>query len=674
MRYYLNYNNDEDFVRGLLILFYPFTNELEDIHEKDIDLLYKENKSSIQSVRDIFEKHKVMTDIIQTLYKESEKKDKDDDNDGEAEETYETLEEETTSTEDIEKFEKWAKEQAHKSINQNKTLTSLIQMQELRKLIINLNEEQRRIFDDFCERLIIDDENSFYLYIAGDAGTGKSYLLRLMIEIVKHIKMKSGDDLKKPPAIVMAPTANAAFIINGKTIESSLGILSRNDNSFQKANPARISNFTFLYEDVTVVFCDEISMVGSSKFSRIHFQLQDIKGSRDFMGGVSFVAVGDFHQLPPVLERYVYENNKLDGRPGIAPSLWDEHFQIFYLKEKIRSQNDVQFSEICDRVGNGTFNKNDEEYLKSRVQNTESENDNKKFKAGKISIIVTTNKRRQKINEAKLQFLLPNEKEYMSEAIDRATNIENAPAVPENIPLTKTGALETKLLLKKDASVVITSNFPKKYKEDGVVNGARGYIDSIQESKQDPHYVDVVWMVFQDENVGKLLRYDLRDLKRNHKPKNENAVPILRQKKSFALSNGEIKYQRSQFPITLAYAVTAYKCQGATLDEVIIDFGQDPGDKQVIQWGSFYVALTRVREGKHVFLKCFEKNFITFNRKVEEKIEFMKQFRKYQFKKRYVDDQIFEENTDVKIGYLNMRGFCEGDHAEYLNNDKKLLH
>ena len=88
-------------------------------------------------------------------------------------------------------------------------------MQELRKLIINLNEQQRLIFDDFCERLIFDDGSNFYLYIAGDAGTGKSYLLKLMIEIVKHIKMKAGDDLKKPPAIVMAPTANAAFIING---------------------------------------------------------------------------------------------------------------------------------------------------------------------------------------------------------------------------------------------------------------------------------------------------------------------------------------------------------------------------------------------------------------------------------------------------------------------------
>ena len=50
--------------------------------------------------------------------------------------------------------------------------------------------------------------------------------------MIKHIKMKSGDDLQKPPAIVMAPTANAAYIVNGKTVESALGMLPRNDNSF----------------------------------------------------------------------------------------------------------------------------------------------------------------------------------------------------------------------------------------------------------------------------------------------------------------------------------------------------------------------------------------------------------------------------------------------------------
>ena len=495
-----------------------------------------------------------------------------------------------------------------------------------------------------------------------------------MIDIVKQIKLKSGDDLQKPPCIFMAPTANAAFIINSKTIESALGVMPRKENAFNKGKQSKVSNLTFLYEDVEVIFCDEISMVGSSKFTRINFQLQDIKGSGDFMGGLSFVAVGDFHQLPPVLEQYAYENSNLDGRPSIAPSHWDENFEMFYLTEKMRSLKDPIFSALCDRVGNGRFTKEDEAFLQSRIQDTSSEKNNEMFRNGKLSIIVTTNRKRQEINESKLSSLLPTERSYISEAIDRATNLENAPEVPENMPITKTGSLEKNLILKSNAPIVITSNAAKKYKEDGVVNGARGFVDSLQMSKSDTAYIDVVWIVFQDPNIGKLLRYDNKHLRKSHKPKNENAVPILRQKKYFTMNKGEIKYQRFQFPLTLAYAITAYKCQGATLDEVIIDFGHKEGEKQMIQWGSFYVALTRVREGKDVYLKSFDKSFITFNQKVEDKIEAMRKFKTYRFKKKYIFVKIFEEEEEMKIGYLNIKGLFESNHAEYLDNDKNLLH
>ena len=119
------------------------------------------------------------------------------------------------------------------------------------------------------------------------------------MEIVKHLKLKSGDDLRKPSAIAMGPTANAVYIIGGKTIESALGMLPRRKNTFVNIQRNRLSNLSFTYSDVAVVFCDEISMVGSSKLTKINFQLQDIMCNNSFMGGLSFIAVGDFRQLPP---------------------------------------------------------------------------------------------------------------------------------------------------------------------------------------------------------------------------------------------------------------------------------------------------------------------------------------------------------------------------------------
>ena len=312
--------------------------------------------------------------------------------------------------------------------------------------------------------------------------------------------------------------------------------------------------------------------------------------------------------------------------------------------------------------------------MDSRILNTESEKSNENFKNGMISIIVTTNKRRQSINEKKLETLIKYKKEYICCAEDRSTNLENPPEVPENSSITQTGGLENKLKVKKGAPIVITSNHSKaKYKEDGIVNGARGYVDSVQFSRNNSENIEVIWVVFKDKNVEKLLRYDYKHLNKLHQPENIDAVPIMKQKKYFTLKTGEVKYQRTQFPMTLGYAVTSYKCQGDTLDEVIVDFRHEAGESSLIQWGSFYVALTRVKEGKKVFLKCFEESYITYNKKVEEKIAEMRKFKSYKFKKIYLMDPIYEDSSkEFKLGYFNIRGFMEGQHAEYLDNDKNL--
>ena len=108
LRYYLNFDNEEDLKRGLLILFTPFVNEMEDIHENDINELYTKFENVIKEKRAIFEKHKVMTEIIESIQKEATEK-IDENNDSESD-TF--LDEETTSKSELENFEKWAKDQA----------------------------------------------------------------------------------------------------------------------------------------------------------------------------------------------------------------------------------------------------------------------------------------------------------------------------------------------------------------------------------------------------------------------------------------------------------------------------------------------------------------------------------------------------------------------------------
>ena len=240
--------------------------------------------------------------------------------------------------------------------------------------------------------------------------------------------------------------------------------------------------------------------------------------------------------------------------------------------------------------------------------------------------------------------------------------------------ITQTGGLEQMLKVTRNAPIVITCNHHlARHKEDGIVNGARAFIDSIQVSSKNKDEVEVIWVVFKDETVGRVLRYEFGHLKKLHKPNNMNAVPILKQKRSFTINSGEVRYQRTQFPMTLAYAITSYKCQGDTLDEVIIDFSHEAGERANIQWGSFYVALTRVKEGKNVYLKTFEESYITFNIKVENKIAAMREQKQYRFKKIYLSEKIFNDDEEIKLGYFNIRGFLESDHAKYLDHDFNLL-
>ena len=121
------------------------------------------------------------------------------------------------------------------------------------------------------------------------------------------------------------------------------------------------------------------------------------------------------------------------------------------------------------------------------------------------------------------------------------------------MPLTRTGQLETQFLLRKGAPVMVTSNHQQvRYKNNGIVNGSRGFVDSIQMSKENPNEPEIVWVVFNDENTGKLLREDSRALLKHHKPNNPKAVPIRKQKKQFSM-HGNANWLREQFPLTLCY-------------------------------------------------------------------------------------------------------------------------
>ena len=387
---------------------------------------------------------------------------------------------------------------------------------------------------------------------------------------------------------------------------------------------------------------------------------------------------GDLWQLPPIRDNLVTDHSNLDGRPKCAPSHWQENFKIFYLTEKMRNQTDPQFAAICDRVKLGNLIQEDVDFFKSRIIECPSEMQNENFKSGKLSIIVTTNAKKDLINREKLEKLLPNEPVFECNSIDRSVNLPVENKLPECFKRNagKTGNLETQLRLKVGAPVVITVNHSKrKYREDGIINGSRGYVSAIQVSKSDPKKVDIVWVVFNDPKIGKLYRFEHKHLRSDFNPGHRLATPILPVRKNF--QSGNVEFQRQNFALSLAYALTAHKSQGWTLDdEVILDFGDDKDHniKSYIIPGSFYVSITRVREGRKLFLKSFDLSYIKTDPRIEEKVDAMLTHCKYPFKKIYLENKIFKSSEkEVKLVYLNINGLLDANHAEYINTDKNLL-
>ena len=65
----------------------------------------------------------------------------------------------------------------------------------------------------------------------------------------------------------------------------------------------------------------------------------------------------------------------------------------------------------------------------------------------------------------------------------------------------------------------------------------------------------------------------------------------------FKSRNGRIQFERYQFPIVLAWAVTIHKVQGLSLDRAVIDLGSS-----IFAHGQAYVAVSRVKTEEGVLL------------------------------------------------------------------------
>ena len=358
--------------------------------------------------------------------------------------------------------------------------------------IMELTMEQQK-----AKNLILNGTNVF---LTGDAGTGKSYILKQVI-----------NTLPPDDTVVCAPTGVAAVNIHGITIHRLLEL--NPDKDIINLHPEHVPN---KLEKAKTVIVDEISMCRSDLFIWLSetLKLAEIK----FKHPIQLVVVGDFYQLPPVLatpaEKEYFANGKVYAFNTAEWKSW--HFQPVVLHQVIRQTN-AEFSKALNSIRKG--NTKYIHYLNSKST---------KNRINNAITLVSTNKEANAINLKKVSSLEGGCKIYNSQ-ISGQINDQDKPT-PDKIKL-KVGAL-----------VVFTANASDNTYSNGtlatVTQLSADYIKvKIENSSEEITVFPFTWTI-----------YDYRLIKEDN------------QRKLKKIQIGE--YQ--QLPVKLGYAITIHKSQGQT--------------------------------------------------------------------------------------------------------------
>ena len=349
------------------------------------------------------------------------------------------------------------------------------------------------------------------IYLTGQAGSGKTYLLNKYIRFLKDNKI---------PVAITASTGIAATHLNGNTIHSWSGIGIKSElNAFDLGKIARNSQKRDRIRDAKVLIIDEISMLHGKRLDLVNQVCKYIRKSPQPFGGLQVILCGDFFQLPPILE-----SGDTDINFAYKSKAWEElELYICYLDEQHR-QLDDSFLRLLNEIRSQEVT----EYTFEKLQTRLNKSISNEFTPTKL---YTHNLDVDKINNSELTKIDDSPKKFTMVSKGKKELVE----------ILKKGCLAPEeLILKKGASVIFIKNNPSK----GYINGTLGKV-----------------IKFNDEGYPIIKTFDGREI---------TAAPA-----SWPLEEGEkIIAEVGQIPLRLAWAITVHKSQGMSLDAAEIDLSR----------------------------------------------------------------------------------------------------
>lgn len=418
-------------------------------------------------------------------------------------------------------------------------------------------------------------ENKENILVNSSAGCGKSYILQKIHQKALSLGIKS---------YLTSTTGLSAYNIGGTTLHSFAAI-GKGDKSidnilslirFNKAAKQRI-------RECELLIIDEVSMLGLNTLELIDEVLRNVRNTNEVMGGIQLILSGDFLQLPPINDKFIFQSFIWD--------LFDLH--IIRLSTPHRYP-DLQYYAILQRVRKAQHTPDDIRILNSRIDAyklyLKYEENREKFLYKRINkviknknfskIVVSYALNQYDIKPTRLYARKVNVERYNNDELDKLEGkcmIYNANdrIRPKGKTISKkkieyytnymNDIIGSEVKLKVGAQVMLTVN---KDVSRGLTNGSRG----------------VVIELFKD---GVLVQF-------------RNGENTIIERHDFKFEDDSAIVTRSQVPLILGYSLTVHKIQGSTLDFAVLDLGDS-----IFSPALSYVALSRVKTLSGVYLIDF---------------------------------------------------------------------
>lgn len=352
-------------------------------------------------------------------------------------------------------------------------------------------------------------------FFHGPGGTGKTYTIKQYVNLMKYKNV-----------VVTAATGIAACEISSDipatTLHRFAGIY---NTSLQTTEIVHTMKYTVKRRIQTcdVLVIDEISMIGADLFKKVDEIIKSVRSCHLPFGGIQLIVSGDFFQLPPVNDTWVFQCGT-----------WKEcNFEIINFNTPQRHVHDIEWFNILLRIRQGNISNDDINVLNSL------KNDSSLPNGVKPTMLYSVVKDVDRENFENLKSL--NKQICIFNAYDTSSD-ENIVKCLDNLAPRRVAFCEgAQVMLRVNLNVDV-----------GLANGSRGVVKSCTNSS-----VEVQWM---NGMITNIVPYEFK----------------------FALTKMDV-YIRYQIPLCLAWAITIHKSQGMSLDSAVCDFAEifSPGQAYV---------------------------------------------------------------------------------------------